>query len=84
MEARMSSADLVHRKGLGSALWRSMKAAMSAWRSATLRVVGDYFLALEDAVTRVRINVSLAIRNAFDRVRNDRAGSVAEAFLPNG
>src|SRR3954469_13441745 len=29
MAARMSSADLVQRKGLGSALWASMKARMS-------------------------------------------------------
>jgi len=34
MAARMSSADLVQRNGLGSALWASMKARMSrssAW-----------------------------------------------------
>ncbi len=33
----------------------------------------DYLVARENAVARVRINVSLAIRNAFDRVRDDRA-----------
>ena len=32
----MSSADLVHRNGLGSALCRSMKEAMSARRAAAL------------------------------------------------
>ena len=32
----------------------------------------DYLAARENAVARVRINVSLAIRNAFDRVRTDR------------
>jgi hypothetical protein len=32
----------------------------------------DYISARENAVTRIRINVSLAIRNAFDRVRDDR------------
>lgn len=32
----------------------------------------DYLAARENAVTRVRVNVSLAIRNAFDRVRADR------------
>lgn len=37
MEARMSSADLVHRNGLGSALCRSMNEVMSALRAATLR-----------------------------------------------
>ena len=29
-DARMSSADLVHRYGLGFSLWRAMKARMSA------------------------------------------------------
>jgi hypothetical protein len=33
----------------------------------------DYLAARENAVARVRVNVSLAIRNAFDRVRDDRA-----------
>ncbi len=33
----------------------------------------DYLAARENAVARVRINVSLAIRNAFDRVRDDRS-----------
>ncbi|MET3263248.1 transcription termination factor NusB [Bradyrhizobium japonicum] len=37
MEARMSSADLVHRNGLASALCRSMNEVMSALRAATLR-----------------------------------------------
>lgn len=32
----------------------------------------DYLAARENAVARVRINVSLAIRNAFDRVADDR------------
>lgn len=32
----------------------------------------DYLAARENAVTRVRINVSLAIRNGFDRVADDR------------
>ena len=32
----------------------------------------DYLAARENAVTRVRINVSLAIRNAFGRLRQDR------------
>lgn len=32
----------------------------------------DYLAARENAVTRVRVNVSLAIRNAFDRVADDR------------
>lgn len=43
----------------------------SAARYRTLQQ--DYLAARENAVTRVRINVSLAIRNAFDRVRQDRA-----------
>lgn len=33
----------------------------------------DYLSARDNAVTRVRINVSLAIRNAFGRIRQDRA-----------
>lgn len=33
----------------------------------------DYLAARENAVARVRINVSLAIRNAFDRVADDRS-----------
>jgi hypothetical protein len=37
----------------------------------------DYLAARENAVTRVRVNVSLAIRNAFDRVRADRQRVVA-------
>jgi hypothetical protein len=37
MEARISSADLVHRNGFGSALWRLMKEAMSARKALTLR-----------------------------------------------
>ena len=37
MDARMSSADLVHLKGLGSALWHSMKEAMSVSSAVTLR-----------------------------------------------
>jgi hypothetical protein len=37
----------------------------------------DYLAARENAVARVRINVSLAIRNAFDRVRDDRARMAA-------
>lgn len=36
MEARMSSADLVHLNGLGSALCRSMNEAMSALRAALI------------------------------------------------
>jgi len=32
----------------------------------------DYLRARENAVARVRVNVSLAIRNAFDRIRLDR------------
>lgn len=38
MEARMSSADLVHRNGFGSALCRSMNEVMSALRAA---IVGE-------------------------------------------
>ncbi|MBL8552842.1 MAG: hypothetical protein JNL41_01090 [Phenylobacterium sp.] len=37
----------------------------------------DYLAARENAVTRVRVNVSLAIRSAFDRVADDRSRSVA-------
>lgn len=37
MEVRMSSADLVHWNGFGSALCRSMNEVMSAVRAATLR-----------------------------------------------
>ena len=37
MEARISSADLVHRNGFGSALWLLMKEAMSARKALTLR-----------------------------------------------
>lgn len=37
----------------------------------------DYLAARENAVARVRINVSLAIRTAFDRVREDRQRLVA-------
>lgn len=33
----------------------------------------EYLTAHENAVSRVRINVSLAIRNAFDRIANDRS-----------
>lgn len=43
---------------------------VSAERYRTLQQ--DYLFARENAVTRVRVNVSLAIRNAFDRVRADR------------
>jgi hypothetical protein len=37
----------------------------------------DYIAAREHAVTRVRINVSLAIRNGFDRVLDDRSRAAA-------
>ncbi len=37
MDARMSSADFVHLKGFGLALWRAMKEAISARRALTLR-----------------------------------------------
>jgi hypothetical protein len=43
---------------------------VSAERYRTLQQ--DYLFARENAVARVRVNVSLAIRNAFDRVRGDR------------
>jgi hypothetical protein len=37
----------------------------------------DYIAAREHAVTRVRINVSLAIRNGFDCVLDDRSRAAA-------
>ncbi|MNJ01577.1 hypothetical protein D3C73_1612550 [compost metagenome] len=46
---------------------------MSAARYKALET--DYMNARENAVTRVRINVSLAIRNAFDRILEDRGKS---------
>jgi hypothetical protein len=36
-----------------------------------------YLTARENAVSRVRINLSLAIRNAFDRLQDDRASKAA-------
>lgn len=37
----------------------------------------QYLTARENAVSRVRINLSLAIRNAFDRLQDDRASKAA-------
>jgi hypothetical protein len=41
------------------------------------RLERDYFNARENAVSRVRINLSLAIRNAFDRLQDNREGKAA-------
>lgn len=48
---------------------------VSAERYRALEI--DYLGARENAVTMVRINVSLAIRNAFDRVVQDRGRAAA-------
>jgi len=37
----------------------------------------QYLDARENAVSRVRINLTLAIRNAFDRLQDDRANKAA-------